>query len=58
MIENCAGFGWLSQSVSVSGGDDNLTYSALRLRSAQHMKSVQFMTDFHSIIILSFYYNF
>jgi len=33
MIETRAAFGLLSQAVSVSGGDEELTFSALRLCS-------------------------
>jgi len=49
MIETCAEFSLLSQSVSVSGGDDALTFSVLRLGSGRQIKSAQFMTDFNSI---------
>jgi len=58
MIEPCAGFSLITQSVSVSGGDEDLTFNTLRFRSGRHMIRVQFMTDVDSIIILVFYiYN-
>jgi len=55
MIETCAAFSLRSQSISVSGGNDDLTFSALRPRSGRHMKTLQFRTDFDAIIILGFY---
>jgi len=57
MIEICAGFSLLAQCMSVSGGDDDSTFSALRLRSERQIESVQFITDFDSIMIIRFYYN-
>lgn len=42
MIETCAGFGLLSQSVS---GED-LIFSTLRLRSGRQIKSLPFRTGF------------
>jgi len=56
MVETCAGFSWLTQFVLVSGQDEELNFSALPLRSGPQIKSLQFMTDIHSIIILAFYY--
>jgi len=57
MIETGGRFDLLTQSASGSGEDENLTFSDLRLCSERHMKSVQFMTKFHSTIIFRFYYN-
>jgi len=57
MIEACARFGLLTQSMSVSGGDEDLIFSAHRLCSGRQMKRVQFMMEFDSIIMRGFYYN-
>jgi len=57
MMESCTGLRLLTQSVPISGRDDDLTFSDLRLHSGQHMKSVQFMMDFDSTIICGFYYS-
>jgi len=40
MIETCAGFCLLVQAVSVSGGDENLTFSALRLCSIRNQDDI------------------
>jgi len=44
MVETCAEFCLQAESVSVSGADKELTFSALRLRSGRRMKSLQFIT--------------
>jgi len=57
MIATCAGFRLPNQTVSVSGEDEYLIFTALRPGLRRHMKSVQFMTEFDSIIILALDYK-
>jgi len=40
MTETCTGVGLLPQVVSVSGGDEDLTFSALRLGLGRQIKIV------------------
>jgi len=58
MIEACAAFSLLTQSVSVSGGGEDLSFSALRLRSERQIKSVQVITKWIPSLFSDFTIHF